>query len=47
MPSGYNIEYSESVIKKDIPALPVKVKSMVKKAILERLTVDPIGLGKP
>ncbi|UPA54919.1 type II toxin-antitoxin system RelE/ParE family toxin [Wolbachia pipientis] len=47
MPSGYNIEYSESVIERDIPALPVKVKSMVKKAILERLTVDPIGLGKP
>ncbi len=50
MPSGikpYNIDYSESVIIKDIPALPSKVKSMIKKAIMERLTVDPIGLGKP
>ncbi|AGJ99843.1 RelE/StbE replicon stabilization toxin [Wolbachia phage WO] len=50
MPSGikpYNIDYSESVIKKDIPALPAKVKLMIKKAIMERLTVDPIGLGKP
>ncbi|BAP00272.1 MAG: type II toxin-antitoxin system RelE family toxin [Wolbachia sp.] len=43
----YNIEYSESVIKKDIPALPAKVKSMIKKAIMERLTVNPIELGKP
>ncbi|MBV0900073.1 MAG: type II toxin-antitoxin system RelE/ParE family toxin [Wolbachia endosymbiont of Fragariocoptes setiger] len=50
MPSGtklYNIDYSDSVIKKDIPALPVKVKSMVKKAIIERLAVDPAGFGKP
>ncbi|MCA7010876.1 MULTISPECIES: type II toxin-antitoxin system RelE family toxin [unclassified Wolbachia] len=50
MPSGikpYNIDYSESVIKKDIPALPAKVKLMIKKAIMERLTADPIGLGKP
>lgn len=43
----YNIEYSESVIKKDIPALPAKVKSMIKKAIMERLIVNPIELGKP
>ncbi|MDR2978040.1 MAG: type II toxin-antitoxin system RelE/ParE family toxin [Rickettsiales bacterium] len=50
MPSGtrlHNIEYSESVIKKDIPALPAKVKSMIKKVIMERLTVNPIELGKP
>ncbi|MDN5248405.1 MAG: type II toxin-antitoxin system RelE/ParE family toxin [Wolbachia endosymbiont of Tyrophagus putrescentiae] len=43
----YSIDYSESVIKKDIPALPAKVKSMIKKAIIERLTVDPVRLGKP
>ncbi|APR97823.1 type II toxin-antitoxin system RelE family toxin [Wolbachia endosymbiont of Folsomia candida] len=50
MPSGirpYNIDYSESVIKKDIPALPKKIKSIIEKAIMERLTVEPIGLGKP
>ncbi|WP_224721421.1 hypothetical protein [Candidatus Wolbachia massiliensis] len=41
MPSGYNIDYSESAIKKDIPALPAKVKLMIKKAIMERLAVDP------
>ncbi len=49
MPSGinpYNIDYSESVITKDIPALPAKVKLMIKKAIMECLTVDPMGLGK-
>lgn len=40
----YNIDYSESVIKKDIPALPVKVKLMIKRAIMERLTVDPLDL---
>ncbi len=35
MPSGikpYNIDYSESVIKKDIPALPAKVKVSVQQS---------------
>src|SRR5277367_4074463 len=43
----YSVEYLESVIKTDIPALSKSAKLMIKKAIEERLTVDPIGFGKP
>jgi mRNA interferase RelE/StbE len=43
----YSILYADSVVKKDIPALPLKQKAQIKKAIEERLTVDPVGLGKP
>jgi mRNA-degrading endonuclease RelE of RelBE toxin-antitoxin system len=43
----YTIEYLPSVIKEDIPALPTKIKSSIKKAIEERLMLDPISFGKP
>lgn len=43
----YSIEYVEEVVKKDIPALPKSVRLTIKKAIEERLMVDPIGFGKP
>lgn len=43
----YLIRYHESVIKEDIPALPTSAKKIIKKAIEERLTIDPIGFGKP
>jgi mRNA interferase RelE/StbE len=43
----YGIEYLVSVIKEDIPLLPKKIKLSIKKAIEERLTLDPIGFGKP
>lgn len=43
----YSIEYLEDVVKKDIPDLPKSVKATIKKAIEERLTVDPMGYGKP
>ncbi|MCF7799605.1 type II toxin-antitoxin system RelE/ParE family toxin [Candidatus Babeliales bacterium] len=43
----YKIEYLTCVTKIDIPKLPKKIKSIIKKAIEERLTVDPVGLGKP
>lgn len=43
----YSIQYLDSVVMCDIPALPVTVKKLVKKAIEQRLTVDPLGLGKP
>lgn len=43
----YSIEYLSAVISKDIPLLPKIMKIMIKKAIEERLTVDPIGFGKP
>ena len=45
--SLYALEYSHSVIKKDIPALPKTMRQRIKKAIEERLTIDPVGFGKP
>jgi len=43
----YSIEYLDSIVKKDIPSLPPSAKNLIKKAIEERLMVDPIGYGKP
>ena len=43
----YKIEYLISVVKEDIPLLPKKIKSVIKRAIEERLMLDPIGFGKP
>ena len=43
----YKLEYLEVVVEEDIPALPSSAKVMIKKAIEERLAVDPIGFGKP
>lgn len=43
----YQIEYLDTVIKEDIPTLPKVIKNTIKKAIEERLTVDPLGFGKP
>ena len=44
---NYQIEYLVSVVKNDIPLLPKKNKITIKKAIEERLMIDPIGFGKP
>ncbi len=44
---NFNIEYLDSVVKEDIPALPKTIRTRVKKAIESRLSVDPVGLGKP
>lgn len=44
---SYSVEYLDSVVEDDIPALPKTTKIMIKKAIEERLMVDPIGFGKP
>ena len=44
---NYTIEYLDSVTETDIPKLPTTVKAMIKKAIEERLAIDPIGFGKP
>ena len=37
------VEYLEVVAKEDIPALPASARTLIKKAIEERLTVDPIA----
>lgn len=44
---NYIIEYLDSVVKEDISNLPVSIKNTIKRAIEERLRVDPIGFGKP
>lgn len=44
---SYQVEYLASVVKEDIPKLPKKIKSTIKKTIEERLMTDPIGFGKP
>lgn len=43
----YLIEYLDSVVDEDIPKLPKTMRVLIKKAIEERLTVDPLGFGKP
>ena len=44
---SYKVAYLSSVVKEDIPLLPISAKNLMKKAIEERLKVDPIGFGKP
>ncbi|WP_339048063.1 type II toxin-antitoxin system RelE/ParE family toxin [Candidatus Mesenet endosymbiont of Phosphuga atrata] len=43
----YKIKFLKNVTEKDLPALPLTIESRVKKAIDERLTIDPINLGEP
>ncbi len=43
----FEIEYLDSVVEEDIPALPKAMKERIKRAIETRLTADPVGLGKP
>lgn len=43
----YTIKYLDIVVKEDIPNLQPTIRTMIKKAIEERLTLDPIGFGKP
>jgi len=44
---SYLVEYLDTVVNEDIPELPKTIRQLVKKAIETRLTVDPVGLGKP
>ena len=44
---AYLIEFAQSVIDEDLPSIPMPYKEQIKKAIRERLTVEPIKLGKP
>ncbi len=44
---SYQIRYLEEVVSKHIPELPLSMRTLIKRAIEERLMVDPIGLGKP
>jgi len=41
------INYDRKVVKKHIPKIPATIKGQISRAINERLTIDPIGFGKP
>ena len=43
----YKIEFEDRVIKEDIPSIPMPYKEQIKKAVRERLTLEPVKLGKP
>ena len=43
----YIIEFADSVITNDIPSIPMPHKERIKKAIRERLSQEPLKLGKP
>lgn len=43
----FSIEYLETVVDEDIPALPKTVRNRIRNAIETRLALDPVGLGKP
>ena len=47
MEVSFTVIYLEEVIKKHIPALPSNAKILIKKAIEDRLMINPIALGKP
>lgn len=43
----YRLEYLAEVVATDIPNLPKTIRHIIKRALEERLMVDPIGFGKP
>lgn len=43
----FEIDYLPEVVENDIPTLPKSARSIIKKAIEERLSLDPIRFGKP
>ncbi len=43
----YKALYLEEVVRKHLPKLSTASKILVKKAIEERLMIDPISFGKP
>jgi mRNA interferase RelE/StbE len=43
----FTVEYLDTVVSEDIPALPKSTRQQIKRAIETRLTADPVGLGKP
>lgn len=43
----YTILYDLGVKEKDIQKIPLATREVIRKAIEKKLTVDPIGFGKP
>jgi len=44
---SYSIKFAENVVKEQIPAIPMPYRQQIKRAIEERLNVEPVKLGKP
>jgi mRNA interferase RelE/StbE len=44
---SYRIEYLDSVVRVDLPALPKVAKARIRAAIEDKLTTHPVELGKP
>jgi len=44
---SYRIEYLESVVRDDIPALSREVRAQIRTAIERKLTQHPVEFGKP
>jgi len=42
----YNIFYAQKVVEEDIPKLPKKTRLQIKRAIEERLSINPVAFGK-
>ena len=43
----YSIKLAEVVVAEQIPSIPKPHRQQIKRAIEERLTIDPIKFGKP
>lgn len=43
----YQVRYLQQVVTTDIPTLDAHVRALIKRAIEERLMIDPIAFGKP
>ena len=43
----YSFEYLEEVVKNDISQILQNIRNIIKRAIEERLGVDPFSFGKP
>ena len=44
---SYRIRYHTAVVNKDIPSLPKTIRARIKKAIEQRLMIQPLRYGKP
>jgi mRNA interferase RelE/StbE len=47
MEMNYQIFYQEEVVRKHIPTIASSARTLIKRAIEERLSIDPIRFGKP
>ena len=43
----YKLFYHPEVPKVDLPEIPADIKDIIKRAIEERLVVDPVSYGQP